>query len=289
MAYIKQVADTRAHTGEGPLWHPDEQRLYWVDIPAGRLYWYDPATDEYDLAYETDGSPIGGFTIEADGGLLLFTHGTISRWIPEDGTAKPVAKIDTTARFNDVIADPDGRVFCGTMPGENSLGNLYRLEPNGESTVVLEDVNIANGMGFSSDYETFYFTESEARRIYAFDYDRSTGDLSNKRTFLETPADGGIPDGMTVDEEGYIWSARWNGGRAVRYAPDGTPVDEIKLPARKVSSVTFGGPKYRDLYLTTALTDENRSTEGDGAGALFRVPDVGVAGVSEFRSRITLK
>lgn len=289
MARVERIVDIRAHTGEGPLWHPDEQRLYWVDIPAGRLYRYDPTTDEYDLAYETDGPPLGGFTIEADGALLLFTHGTISRWIPEDGTAKPVATIDTTTRFNDVIADPDGRVFCGTMPGENSLGDLYCLDPDGTSTVVLEDVDIANGMGFSRDSETFYFTESEARRIYAFDYDRSTGELSTKRTFLETPADDGIPDGMTVDEEGYIWSARWNGGRVVRYAPDGTPVDEIELPARKVSSVTFGGPEYRDLYLTTALTDENRSTEGDGAGALFRVLDVGVAGVSEFRSRIALE
>ncbi|WP_436348614.1 SMP-30/gluconolactonase/LRE family protein [Natronorubrum sp. FCH18a] len=289
MTRVKRVADTRAHTGEGPLWHPDEQRLYWVDIPAGRLYRYDPETDEYELAYETDGEPLGGYTIEADGALLLFTHGTVSRWVPGDETAETVAEIDADTRFNDVIADPEGRVFCGTMPGESELGDLYRLEPDGTSTVVIEDVDIPNGMGFSSDRETFYFTESEARRIYAFEYDRATGDLSNERTFLETPADDGVPDGLTVDEEGYVWSARWNGGRVVRYRPDGTAVDEIDLPARKVSSVTFGGPEYRDLYLTTALTDGDRSDEGSGAGALFRIPDVGVTGVPEFRSRIALE
>ncbi|SDK53840.1 SMP-30/gluconolactonase/LRE family protein [Natronorubrum texcoconense] len=289
MVRVNRVADTRAHTGEGPLWHPDEQRLYWVDIPAGRLYRYDPEIDEYECVYETDDEPLGGYTIEADGALLLFTHGTVSRWVPGGERAEPVAEIDADTRFNDVIADPEGRVFCGTMPGENELGDLYRLDPDGTSTVVLEDVDIANGMGFSSDHETFYFTESEAHRIYAFEYDRATGDISNERTFLETPADDGIPDGMTVDERGCIWSARWNGGRVVRYAPDGGPIDEIELPARKVSSVTFGGPNYRDLYLTTALTDGDRAIEGDGAGALFRIPDVGVAGVPEFRSRIALE
>lgn len=286
MSRVERVADIRAHTGEGPLWHPDDRRLYWVDIPAGRLYRYDPSTDEYDHVYETDGTPLGGFTIEADGALLLFTHGSINRWCPETETVEPVTEIDAETRFNDVIADPEGRVFCGTMPGERELGDLYRLDLDGTATVVREAVDIANGMGFSSDHETFYFTESEAHRIYAFEYDRSTGELSNERTFVEIPPNDGIPDGMTVDEDEYIWSARWNGGRVVRYDPDGTPVGEIDCPARKVSSVTFGGPDYRDLYLTTALTDGDRATEGAGAGALFRVPDVGVRGVPEFRSRI---
>ncbi len=91
---------------------------------------------------------------------------------------------------------------------------------------------------------------------------------------------------MTVDANDHVWSVRWNGNRAVRHAPDGETVSEIEFPARKVSSVTFGGPEYTDLYVTTALTDGDRSTEGDGAGALFRVPDVDSSGVPEFRSRI---
>lgn len=290
MSRLERIADTTAHTGEGPLWHPDEELVYWVDIPNGKLYQYDPATDEYDLAYQTGGEPLGGYTIEADGALLLFTHGTVSYWDPGADAAEPVVEIDDAeTRFNDVIADPEGRVFCGTMPGEDELGDLYRIETDGAVTRVLEDVDIPNGMGFTADLETFYFTESEKRVVYAFDYDRETGAISNRRPFIETPSSDSIPDGMTVDNEDHVWSARWNGGRVIRYGPDGRRVDEIEVPARKVSSVTFGGSDYEDLYLTTALADGNRDDEGAGAGALFRVPDIAPGGVPEFRSRIALK
>jgi sugar lactone lactonase YvrE len=286
MVHMERVADTHAHTGEGPLWHPGEERLYWVDIPAGRLFQYDPASGEYAVTYETESAPIGGYTIESDGALLLFTRRRVERLVPGEAETRLVAEIDAQTRFNDVIADPEGRVFCGTMPGEDHLGDLYRLDTDGAVSLVVEDVDIPNGMGFSSDLETFYFTESEAHRIYAFDYDRATGALSNERTFVDVTDEDGIPDGMTVDEADHIWSARWNGGKVVRYSPSGAAVTEFDLPARKVSSVTFGGPEYADLYLTTALTDGDRATEGDGAGALFRIPDVGVAGVPEFRSDI---
>ncbi len=117
MAHPTRVADTRNHTGEGPLWHPTEERLYWVDIPAGQLFTFDPATDEYELTYETNGDPIGGYTIEADGSLLLFTYRTVERLVPGADETSVVAEIDADTRFNDVIADPEGRVFCGTMPG----------------------------------------------------------------------------------------------------------------------------------------------------------------------------
>ena len=280
-----RVADTRAHTGEGPLWHPEEERLYWVDIPDGRLYAHDPATGANDLVYETDGDPLGGYTIEADGALLLFTHGTVERYVPGTDGTEAVLDVDAETRFNDVIADPEGRVFAGTMPSGDGLGDLYRIDPDGSTRVVVEGLDIPNGMGFSRGGETFYLTESEARSIYAFEYDRTTGSISNRRTFRETPENDGVPDGLTVDDEDHVWSARWNGGRVVRYTPAGDPVDSIELPARKVASVTFAGPDYDDLYLTTALTDADRDTEGEGAGALFRVPDVG-GGVPEFRSRI---
>ncbi|RDI70025.1 SMP-30/gluconolactonase/LRE family protein [Halopelagius longus] len=286
MTRLERVADTRNDTGEGPLWHPDEGCLYWVDIPPGKLYRFDPDAGTHTLAYEAPGDqPIGGFTIQTDGSLLLFEDGRISRWQPGSESAELVTGVDADTRFNDVIADPEGRVFCGTMPGEDSLGDLYRVDLDATVTAVVEDVDIANGMGFSGDGETFYFTESEAHRIYAFDYDRTTGELSNRRTFVET-ADDGIPDGLTVDEDDCVWSARWNGGRAVRYDPTGTPVEEITVPARKVSSVTFAGPEYDDLYLTTALDGGDRDGEGEGAGALFRATGLETGGREEFRSRI---
>ncbi|WP_276256598.1 SMP-30/gluconolactonase/LRE family protein [Halomontanus rarus] len=291
MTSVERIVDTNDRTGEGPLWHPDEYLLYWVDIPAGRLYQYDPVDGQHGLAYETqNGAPIGGFTIEADGALLLFEdEGRIKRWSPGSSETELVTRIDADTRFNDVVADPRGRVFCGTMPSENQMGDLYRLEKDGTATIVVEDVNIPNGMGFSCDSKTFYFTESEAHRIYAFDYDSDTGSISNQRTFIETTTDDGVPDGMTVDAEDHIWTALWNGNRAVRYDPSGKLVDEISLPARKVSSVIFGGEEYNDLYLTTAHTGNSREQEGQGAGALFRISNLETGGTPEWHSQIATK
>lgn len=289
MVRTERVADETAHTGEGPLWHPAEKRLYWVDIPAGRLYRYDPESGTNEVAYETDGEPLGGYTIEADGALLLFTHGAIERLVPGESETTLVAAVDADTRFNDVIADPEGRVFAGTMPGDDALGDLYRVDTDGSVSVVDEGLDIPNGMGFSGDGSTLYLTESEARQIYAYDYDYATGEISNRRTFVETPAGDGVPDGMTVDADDHVWSARWDGGRAVRYDPTGQPVGEIELPARKVSSVTFAGPSCDVLYLTTALTDGDRAVEGDGAGSLFRATGLATGGRSEFRSRIAVE
>ncbi|MUW15917.1 SMP-30/gluconolactonase/LRE family protein [Halorubrum sp. CBA1125] len=288
MARVERVADTTAHTGEGPLWHPDEGRLYWVDIPAGRLHRYDPETERDEVAYETDGVPIGGFTVEADGALLLFTRGRVERLVPGESTTERVATVDADTRFNDVIADPEGRVFAGTMPGSGALGDLYRIDTDGSVRVVVEGIDVPNGMGFSGDGTTFYLTESASRRIDAFDYDYATGEIANRRSFVETPPGDGVPDGMTVDAADHLWSARWDGGRVVRYDPSGAVVDAVSLPARKVASVTFGEPSRDALYLTTALAGRDRSVEGDGAGALFRVTGLAPSGRSEFRSRVAV-
>jgi D-xylonolactonase len=122
--------------------------------------------------------------------------------------------------------------------------------------------------------------------ITFFDYDRQTGAISNRRLFVQNHPDEGLPDGMTVDAEGCVWSARWDGGCLVRFAPDGRELLRIPFPARKVSSVIFGGPDYTDMYVTTAGGDD-KPNEGHGAGALFRL-NLGIQGVPEFLSRIGL-
>lgn len=175
------------------------------------------------------------------------------------------------------------------MPNDDESGGLYRLDTDGAATIVVPEVTIPNGMGFTQDLETFYFTKSGGNTIYAFDYKRPTGALLNERVFVETQKEDGVPDGLAIDSEDHVWSARWNGNRVVRYDPEGTPVDEIELPAKKVSSVTFGGPEYRDPYLTTALHEDDRNEEGYGAGALFCVSDAGPQGVEEFRFRVSIK
>lgn len=280
------LADYRCHTGEGPLWHPDERCVYWVDIPAGRLYRYDPTTGRHEQVYE--GEPIGGFTIQADGALLLFqSRGAVRRWHRGDVTTiLDGIPGEEDSRFNDVIADPAGRVFCGTMATPTHAAKLYRLDTDGTVTPVVEGVAISNGLGFTPDRKRVYYTDSTPRTISLFDYDEATGALSNRRLFVRTPEGEGIPDGMTVDAEGYVWSARWDGGCLVRYAPDGTEERRYTFPAAKVSCATFGGDDYRDIYVTTA-GGYDKEANGPGAGALYRLR-VGIRGVPEFRSRVAM-
>jgi D-xylonolactonase len=278
------LADYQCNTGEGPLWHPTEHVVYWTDIPAGKLFRYDPATGRHEQCYQ--GKPVGGFTIQDDGSLLLFmARGAVSIW--RDGSLTTVLEDipdERETRFNDVFADPVGRVYCGTMPTAQRKGRLYRLNPDRKLSLLLEGIGVSNGMGLTLDRKQFYYTDSPARQIYVFDYDQATGALSNRRIFVDVADEEGTPDGMTVDAEGYVWSARWDGWCLVRYAPDGHEVQRIHFPAKQVSSVTFGGPDYTDMYVTTAGGD-NKSENGPGAGALFRLR-LGIQGLPEYPSRI---
>lgn len=280
------IADYACVCGEGPLWHPGEGRLYWVDIDTGRLFRYEPRTGKHEQCYQ--GEVVGGFTIQADGALLLFmARGAVKRWRNGELTTL-IEEIpeERDSRFNDVIADPAGRVFCGTMATKERLGCLYRLDTDGTLTRVLTGIGCSNGMGFTPDRRAMYYTDSPKREIYQFDYDEATGALSNQRVFVRTPEGEGAPDGMTVDAEGCVWTAKWGGGCVVRYTPDGVEERRIEFPAPKVSSLTFGGDDYTDIYVTTA-GGHQKATDGPGAGALFRV-NVGIRGVPEFPSRILL-
>jgi D-xylonolactonase len=152
---------------------------------------------------------------------------------------------------------------------------------------VIDDIGCSNGMGLTLDRKQLYYTDSEAHEIYLFDYDAGTGELSNRRIFVKHGREHGLPDGMTVDAQGYVWSAHWDGNCLIRYSPQGEEVSRIPFPARKVSSVTFGGDDYADIYVTTAGGD-NKPVEGQGAGALFRLRIPGVRGLPEYYSRVLL-
>ena len=280
------IADYECYTGENPLWHPFERRVYWTDIPNGRLFRYEPATGRHEQCFS--GDPVGGFTIQADGALLLFmARGAIAIWREGQPLAYVVSEIpdERESRFNDVIADPLGRVYCGTMPTAARFGRLYRLDTDGTLTKLLDGIGVSNGLGFTLDCKHLYYTDSTARKIYLFDYDASSGGLSHQHVFLQTPEGQGVPDGMTVDAEGCVWSARWDGAALYRYAADGRELLRIPFPAKKVSSVAFGGDQLTDMYVTTARVGKSRAEEGEGAGALFRLR-LGVRGLPEFFSRV---
>lgn len=289
---LEPLADYACNTGENPLYHPGENRVYWTDIPNGKLFRLDCATGEHAICYE--GEPVGGFTLQADGALLLFgARGAVRVW--RDGVITDVVveelPDELDSRFNDVIALPDGSVFCGTMSTKERAGRLYHLTTDGLIQVVLEDVKCSNGLGFTPDRQGIYYTDSPRLTVDIFDFDATTNALANRRVFAEVPAGvqgEGVPDGLTVDAEGRVWSARWGGSCLVCYDPqDGREKQRIDFPVKKVSSVTFGGPDYADMYVTTA-GGQQKETDGEHAGALYRVRVPGVRGVAEFVSRVGL-
>lgn len=281
---VELIADYACETGENPLWHPIEKKLYWCDIPQGRIFRFDPATGLHEQCYQ--GRPVGGFTVQTDGSLLLFMdRGTVATW--RDGKLTEIVEsipAESTSRFNDVIADPRGRVYCGTMSTEQSAGRLYRLDLDGSLHVLLEGIGCSNGMAFTPDSTGFYHTDSFARQIRLYDYSIEDGTLSNRRLFAHFEISQGLPDGSTLDKEGRLWTALWGGSSVVRLEANGQIEERLALPVRNVSSLTIGGPDYSNMYITTA-GGKNRESDGPLAGALFRSKRR-IQGIPEFCSSI---
>ena len=280
------------YNAENPLWHPHHKCLYWSDIPAGKLFRYSIGEEKHECVHS--GEPIGGFTIQTDGSLLLFrTKGRVELW--KDGEITVVIDEIPAARetrFNDVIADPKGRVFAGTMATDGVGGRLYLIDNDGSYQSVVEDLTIPNGMGFSTDYRFFYMTDSYQRAIYKFDYDMQSGTLRNRVLHILTPENAGVPDGMTIDSEECLWSARWDGGAIYRYDPNGKEILRVDLPVERASSLTFGGENYTTLFVSSARPDDEivskDSNSKDVAGNIFCWKNPPVRGRPESFSKVLL-
>ena len=283
---LERVADTRC-AGEGPVWHEREQGLYWAGISEGSLHRYDPAAGAHEQVLR--GALVGGFTVQADGSLLLFmARGAVAVW-RRDEPLSPVVEgvpVERESRFSAAAADPEGRVFCGTAPGPDGGGRLYRLDRDGALTELLDGVGHPAGMGFSPDGRRLYYVDAKAGTVWRFGYDRATGELSRRRPFAGAGGREGGPGGLAVDAEGGVWCALRDLGCLVRYRPDGREDRRVELPACKVSGAAFGGRGLEELYVTTA-GGPDREAEGAGAGALFRLRP-GLAGRPGFPSRIGL-
>ena len=280
------IANYQCITGEGPLWHPDEGVLYWVDIPNGCLYKYDPQNRVANKIFQS--GQIGGFTIQEDGGLLLFMEkGTVK--ILKNGELTTVLEgIDGEehSRFNDVIATPDGSVFCGTMPSANKPGSLYKLDRDRKISLMIEDAGISNGLGFSDNLKYVYHTDSTRRTISKYEFDPDSSRIGKGKVIVSTPDDGSVPDGLTVDAEDCIWSARWDGWALYRYNNLGGEINKVTFEVKKVSCPTFGGDGYKDLFVTSAGGDD-LAINGPLAGATFKL-NLKVKGKPEFRSKIEM-
>jgi sugar lactone lactonase YvrE len=248
--------------GESPLWHPDEQALYWVDIPGRQLNCFDPASLRHAVwQFGTEPSccaPLLG------GGLLLAMRDGLWRFDTRSGERHRVAEPPydpALQRFNDGKADAQGRFWVGTIDDRRQPdAALYRLA-GGRLERMADGITVSNGLAFSPDGRTMTWADTKAHVIYAFDIDGSDGSLSGRRVFAQfAPRDeaapieayGGRPDGAAMDAEGACWVAMFEGQRLLRLAPDGAMLAELPLPVRCPTMPCFGGADLRTLYITTA-------------------------------------
>ena len=242
--------------GEGPLWDHRSQLLYWLDIQNALIYRYEPVTGNH----KTFGVPtrVTVLGLREKGGFVAGTAEGLGYWDPVTGALDLFADPEAGRphiRFNDGAVDPLGNFWAGTMNENDPMapdGALYRLDAKGSVREVAEGFTVSNGIGWSPDRKTMYFTDTFRCVIMAFDYDRSTGAIANRRTFIRVPEGEGSPDGLTVDSQGFVWSAQWGGWQVVRYDPAGQVERRIRLPVANVTSCAFGGQALDQLYITSA-------------------------------------
>ena len=278
--YIEVVADYQDECGECPVWSPERQVLNWTDCIGQRFYEYDGQRHRFVRT----GLQVNSFRRHRDGGFVIANNGGVWRW---DGVGEPAliaAEADgAPCQLNDCIADRYGRLYSGSCfydpQADYPLGKLIRIDLDGTARILDEGFHLANGLGFSPDDRTMYFTDSATRTIYAYEYDPATGDVKNRRVFVTVPSTEGLPDGMTVDSEDFVWSAQWYGSCVVRYDPDGKVERRLSTPAKQTSCVAFGGPELTDLYITSAAKSEPMpimppgydASSGFFGGPLYRV------------------
>lgn len=260
--------------GEGPLWHPIEKCLYWIDITTGDLFKSDTSLSTYKKFHLN--AMIGAFGFRKGGGMILATDQGFSFWNEDQPSHEifwcPLPDREGV-RLNDGKVDPAGRFWAGSMDTEQREGQFFRVDPDGSQHTILDNIGISNGLGWSPDRKTMYYTDSITLIIFAFDYDLETGQITNRRPFIELPEDPRwiAPDGLCVDVEGCIWGAHWNGYEVVRYDPQGKPILKVEVPAQQVTSCSFGGKNLDQLFITTSNIDlsDKALAEQPHAGDLF--------------------
>ena len=275
--------DARAELGEGPFWDTRTQTLHWLDILNKRVY-AGP-----DLLAQLD-EFIGCTAPRADGGLILALKNSIVDLKP--GSIKPAVLAALSEpvnnRFNDGKCDPAGRFLAGSMDLNESAptGALYSFDGK-TVTKLLSGITISNGLTWSPDHQTFYYTDTPTRQVTAFDYDLATGQVANPRPAVRVPDGLGWPDGMTSDTDGNLWIAMWGGAQVTKWDPrTGHLLDQIPMPVLQPSSCIFGGADLNELYVTSARKGLGQAdlAKYPLSGGLFKI-DTDVTGVPTFQFR----
>lgn len=273
--------------GEGPVWVPEESCLYWIDIGGKRLHRYRPQGN----AHATVATParVGSFALRRNGGLVAAMEHDFGWLDPATGAfdsfASPEADRENN-RFNDGRCDRQGRFFAGSMTLDRSgpTGTLWRLGGDGRISEAAAGVMVSNGLAWSPDGRTMYWSDSPSDRVWRFAYDPDDGIAYDRRLWLGPDSAPGRPDGAAVDADGCYWSARWQGSRVVRFTPDGRIDREIALPVSRITMPAFGGSDLKTIYITSAREGMNEAEAKAEplAGALFAV-DLGIGGLVEPR------
>lgn len=279
MTDINCVVRESAIVGECPTWCEQTNRLYWVDIQGKKIHCYHPDSQQNNT-FQLSEIVTAIALCEDRSKLIIALRKKIAVFDLTTQYVEILMMLEddlTHNRFNDAKCDPAGRFWPGSMNDVNWSspdGILYRINSVKHYDVVQKDVTCSNGMGWSPDYRTMYFTDSFRYTIFAFDYDNATGFISHRRPFVVLDkANGAFPDGLTVDAEGFVWSAHVGVGQIVRYDPSGKQERVIQLPVSRATSCTFGGNNLKMLYITSAtetLTTQQLSNQ-PLAGSLFSI------------------
>lgn len=277
------IWDAHAALGEGPLWSVREQALYWVDILNHRLHRYSIWQGQRTWQFDQE---ISSVCERADKeGLAVTLRHAFALFNPTTEELTPLAEVEAHIpgnRFNDGKCDRHGRYWAGTMDfdGKYSTGSLYRLSSDLRHARMDSGYVVTNGPAWSADDRIMYHNDSVNGRVYAFDFDSESGEVSNKRLFLQFSEEEGSPDGMTTDAQGGLWIAHWGASKITRHEASGEVTHTVALPCSQVTSCTFGGPELKTLYITTASVGlpADQLEREPLAGGLFAI-NLDIAGV----------
>jgi sugar lactone lactonase YvrE len=270
----QNVLTARARLGECPVWDADRQQLFWVDVYNHRVHQFDPASGQ-DRYFDV-GDVVSAIVL-TDGEPLLIALGNrlalLNLQTGELATLHQVQFPHSETRFNDGKCDPQGRFWIGSVSEAVGQAMLYRYDPDGSWQVMETGLTISNGLGWSPDGSTFYLTDSAPHYIYAYDFEAETGTIHNRRLLVDLSQEAVEPDGLTIDQQGNLWSALWNGWGIAGFDPAGQEFSRVVLPVQRPTSLTFGGENLATLYVTSASVglSQQEIQQGFYAGDLFQV------------------
>jgi sugar lactone lactonase YvrE len=284
---IEVITNHKCSLGEGPVWDAEHQAIYWIDIVKGEIHEFCDRTHSYST-YSIN-EMIGCFALCKNGQLVIATQSGFGFLDRTTGAIEMVANPESHSpnnRFNDGKCDPFGRFWAGTMSlsEEPNVGNMYVFE-NKTVEKRIENVTISNGLAWSLDHKTLYYIDTPTFEVVAYNYEKETGVISNRQVVLNISKEDGFPDGMTIDTEGCLWIAHWDGGQVTRWNPKtGEKLDAIKLPVSRITACTFGGKDLNDLFITSASIglSEDELKEQPLAGSLFVIRNCGFHGTQTF-------